>query len=78
MIRREIVALAEKKGADLKKLTLPELQSVEPAITEDVYAVLDPARSAKSRKSQGGTAPANVRREAKAWIKRLEKDGLSR
>ena len=74
----KIVALAAEKGADLKKLTLPELQSVEPGITEDVYAVLDPARSAKSRKSQGGTAPSNVRREARGWIKRLEKDGLSR
>ena len=73
-----IVALAEAKGSDLKKLTLPEIQSVEPRVTEDVYAVLDPASSAKSRQSQGGTAPANVRREARRWIKRLEKDGLSR
>jgi argininosuccinate lyase len=77
-ITGRIVALAETKGADLRKLTLPELQSVEPRVTEDVFAVLDPASSAKSRKSQGGTAPANVRREARRWIKRLEKDGLSR
>ncbi|MHA1516977.1 MAG: argininosuccinate lyase [Alphaproteobacteria bacterium] len=73
----QIVALAEEKGADLKKLSLPELQSVEPRIIEDVYGVLDPARSVKSRRSHGGTAPSNVRREAKRWIKRLEKDGLS-
>ena len=73
-----IVALAEAKGADLKKLTLAELQSVEPGIGEDIYAVLDPVKSAKSRKSHGGTAPSNVRREARRWIKRLEKDGLSR
>jgi len=77
-ITGKIVAVAEAKGVDLKKLTLPELQSVEPRIIEGVYAVLDPGRSAKSRKSQGGTAPANVRREARRWIKRLEKDGLSR
>ncbi len=77
-ITGRIVALAEAKSADLRKLTLPELQSVEPRVTEDVFAVLDPARSAKSRKSQGGTAPTNVRREARRWIKRLEKDGLSR
>jgi argininosuccinate lyase len=73
-----IVAMAEEKNADLRKLTLAELQAVEPRITQDVFSVLDPARSAKSRKSQGGTAPANVRREARRWIKRLEKDGLSR
>jgi argininosuccinate lyase len=77
-ITGRIVALAEEKGTDLKKLTLPDFQSVEPKITEAVYAVLDAARSAKSRKSQGGTAPSNVRREAKRWIKRLEKDLLSR
>jgi argininosuccinate lyase len=27
----------------------------------------------KSRTSYGGTAPANVRRQARAWIKRLGK-----
>lgn len=73
-----IVALAEKKGLDLKKLPLSDLQSAEPRITQDVFSVLDPARSAKSRTSYGGTAPSNVRREAKRWIKRLEKDGVSR
>jgi len=77
-ITGRIVALAESKDAPLKKLTLPELQSVEPQISGDVYAALDPGRSAKSRKSQGGTAPINVRREARRWIKRLEKGGLSR
>ena len=77
-ITGRIVALAEKKNADLKKLTISELQTVEPRIGEDVFGVLEPAKSAESRKSQGGTAPSNVRREARKWIKRLEKDGLSR
>ncbi|ODR99484.1 argininosuccinate lyase [Methyloceanibacter methanicus] len=77
-ITGSIVALAEKKGIDLKRLQLSDLQGAEPRITEDVFSVLDPARSAKSRKSFGGTAPSNVRREAKRWIKRLEKDGVSR
>lgn len=73
-----IAALAEKKGLDFKRLPLSDLQSAEPRITADVFGVLDPARSAKSRTSFGGTAPSNVRREAKRWIKRLEKDGVSR
>jgi argininosuccinate lyase len=77
-ITGSIVALAEKKGKDLNRLHLSDLQSAEPRITEDVFDVLDPARSAKSRRSLGGTAPSNVRREAKRWIKRLEKDGVSR
>jgi argininosuccinate lyase len=73
-----IVALADEKGCDLKKLSLADLQSVEKGIGEDVYSVLDVAHSVKSRTSYGGTAPANVRREAKRWIKRLEKQGLPR
>ena len=77
-ITGSIVALAEKKGKDLNRLQLSDLQSAEPRITEEVLDVLDPARSAKSRRSLGGTAPSNVRREAKRWIKRLEKDGVSR
>jgi argininosuccinate lyase len=73
-----IVALAEEKGIELRRMQLSDLQAVEPRITDDVYNVLDPARSAKSRTSYGGTAPSNVRREAKRWIKRLEKDSVSR
>jgi argininosuccinate lyase len=74
----KIVALAESKGLDLKKLPLADLKSVEKRITEAVYPALDVAGSVKSRTSHGGTAPANVKREAKRWIKRLEKDGQTR
>ena len=77
-ITGQIVAMAESKDCDLKNLKLSEIQAVEPRVTKHVFAVLDPSQSAKSRKSQGGTAPTNVRREARRWIKRLEKDGLSR
>jgi argininosuccinate lyase len=74
----KIVALADSKGVDLKKLPLSDLKSVENRITEEVYSALDVAGSVKSRTSYGGTAPANVKREAKRWIKRLEKTGQSR
>ena len=68
-----IVALAAARGVGLEKLKLEEMQSVEPRITADVFAVLGVERSVKSRTSYGGTAPANVRRQAKAWLKRLGK-----
>ena len=42
------------------------------------FSVLSVANSVKSRTSYGGAAPLNVRREAKRWIKRLKKDGLTR
>ncbi len=66
-----IVALASTRGVALEELTLAEMQSVEPRITADVFAVLGVERSVKSRTSYGGTAPANVRRQAKAWLKKL-------
>jgi argininosuccinate lyase len=77
-ITGKIVALAEAKGCDLKSLPLADFQSVEKRITKDAYAALDVAGSVKSRTSYGGTAPANVRSEARRWIKRLEKKALSR
>jgi argininosuccinate lyase len=67
-----IVGLASARGAPLEKLTLAELQSVEPRVTEAAFGVLGVERSAKSRTSYGGTAPANVRRQARGWLKRLE------
>jgi argininosuccinate lyase len=47
------------------------MQSVEPRITKDAFGVLGVDPSDKSRTSYGGTAPANVRREARAWLRRL-------
>ena len=66
-----IVALAEKRGVDLQDLSLAEMRSVEPRITTDVFSVLAVEASVASRKSFGGTAPENVRREAQGWLERL-------
>jgi argininosuccinate lyase len=66
-----LVALAEKKGCDLPELALADMRKVEPRITKDVFKVLTVEASAASRLSFGGTAPANVRREAKRWLKQL-------
>jgi argininosuccinate lyase len=73
-----IVALADSKSCDLAKLSLAELQAVDPRLTEGVFAVLDVAKSVKSRNSYGGTAPKNVRAAARQWIKRLKKQGVTR
>ncbi len=66
-----IVALASTRGVALEKLRLEEMQSVEPRITADVFAVLGVERSVKSRTSYGGTAPVNVRKQARGWLKKL-------
>ncbi|MBV8661505.1 MAG: argininosuccinate lyase [Hyphomicrobiales bacterium] len=66
-----IVAAAAERGVALEKLKLEEMQAVEPRVTGEVFGVLGVEHSVKSRTSYGGTAPANVRRQAKAWLKRL-------
>ncbi len=63
-----VVALAEGKGVGLEDLTLADLQSVEPRISEDVFAVLGVENSVASRVSYGGTAPDNVRKQAQSWL----------
>jgi argininosuccinate lyase len=73
-ITGRIVALADQRGCELSRLSIEDLQSVEPRITEAVCGVLDVLSSVKSRTSFGGTAPNNVKREAKRWIKRLNSD----
>jgi argininosuccinate lyase len=68
-----IVAAAEASAVPLDKLPIEVMQEAHPAITEDVFSVLSVRNSVKSRTSYGGTAPQNVRKMARAWIKRLEK-----
>ncbi|MBN9468375.1 MAG: argininosuccinate lyase [Bosea sp.] len=69
-----LVGLASERGVGLEKLSLAEMQQVEPTITEAVFAVLGVEQSVKSRVSYGGTAPANVKRQAKRWLKLLARD----
>ncbi len=68
-----LVAIASEKKVGLEKLSLAEMQGVEPQITEAVFAVLGVDQSVKSRVSYGGTAPANVRKQARRWLKQLAK-----
>jgi len=69
-----IVGLASEKGVGLEKLSLEAMQSVEPRITQEIFTVLGVEKSVRSRVSFGGTAPANVRREARRWLRKLERN----
>jgi len=65
-----IVRLAEQKKCPLAKLSLKDMQRIEPRITKDVFTILDPRRAAESRTSFGGTAPALVKKAVKEAKKR--------
>jgi argininosuccinate lyase len=73
-ITGRIVADAARAGTPLHRVPLAAMQAVEPRITEEVFSVLSVDRSVKSRTSFGGTAPRNVQKQAKNWLKRLEKE----
>jgi argininosuccinate lyase len=66
-----IVAKAAAAGVALEKLPLATMQAIEPRITKAALGVLSAENSVKSRAVYGGTAPKNVRAQAKRWLKRL-------
>ena len=66
-----LVGIAEQKGVALADLSLDDMRTVEPGITEEVFSVLTVEASVASRTSFGGTAPANVAREAARWLAAL-------
>jgi argininosuccinate lyase len=70
-----IVKAAEDRDLDLMDLPLSVMQAIEAKITKNVYSVLSVEKSVKSRRSYGGTAPQNVAKMARTWLRRLEKDG---
>jgi len=66
-----LVKMAEDKGVGLEDLSLADMQTIEPSITDDVFKVLGVDNSVNSRLSFGGTAPANVLAAVKAARKRF-------
>ena len=69
-----LVAMAAERKIPLEKLTLDDMQSVDARITALVFDVLGVDKSVRSRISYGGTAPNNVRTQARAWLKRIARD----
>jgi argininosuccinate lyase len=73
-IAGRIVAKAAEQGVGLHRLPLAAMREIEPRITDNVFSVLSVGNSVKSRASYGGTAPKNVRAQAKKWLRKLEKE----
>ena len=69
-----LVAMAAERKIPLEKLSLSDMQGVDKRITAEVHDVLGVDKSVKSRVSYGGTAPANVRNQARAWLKKIARE----
>ena len=61
-ITGKIVDYAAKKNVTLEKLSIHELQKFDKKITQDVFSVLSPIQSMKSKTSYGGTSPQGVKK----------------
>ena len=72
-VTAKLVGVASQRKVGLEKLSLAEMQKVEARIHDGVFAVLGVDKSVKSRTSYGGTAPQNVRQQARRWLARLRK-----
>jgi argininosuccinate lyase len=72
-ITGRIVAKAAEADVSLARLPLADMREIEPRITEEVFGVLSVENSVKSRVSYGGTAPKNVRNQARAWLRLLDR-----
>jgi argininosuccinate lyase len=70
-----LVRRAEEKGAGLEGLSLADMQEVEPAITQEVFEVLDIDAAVNARRSFGGTAPSRVREAVGAARRRYLDQG---
>jgi argininosuccinate lyase len=73
-ITGRLVAIASAQEKRLEELSLAEMQSVEPHISEEVFGVLGVENSVRSRTSFGGTAPENVSVQARQWLSRLKRE----
>ena len=71
-IAGSIVKRAEELKVDLDRLPLAEMQKIEPAISQDVIAILSLDASVASRMSYGGTAPDRVREQIVFWREKLK------
>ncbi|MEP7031870.1 MAG: argininosuccinate lyase, partial [Pseudolabrys sp.] len=72
-ITGRIVAKASETSVPLHRMPIAAMREIEPRIGEDVFSVLSVDKSVKSRTSFGGTAPKNVRTQAKKWLRNLDR-----
>ena len=69
-ITGKIVDYANSKNTSLSNISLKELQKFDNNITSDIFRVLSPLNSMKSKNSLGGSAPETVKKSIQYVIKK--------
>ncbi len=67
-----VVALAERLGRPIDRLTLAEFQGVSAQFGPDVFQVFDLRKAMDRRRIPGAPGTAEVRRQVKDWRRRLD------
>jgi len=67
-----IVKYAESKNLQIFDLSISELRKFSKVISDDVKSYLDPSDSIKARNLKGGTAPAQVKKQALRALKLIK------
>ncbi len=68
----QVNRLASLQGKDLSQLSRDELASISPLITPQLVAEITPGASIQKRRSYGGTAPEEIKRQLQAARSLLE------
>lgn len=66
-----IVSFAEECGKPISKIGLDLLKKFAPSLNGEVYAIFDPERSVRLKRTVGSTHPRRVAAEILSWKKRL-------
>ena len=66
----KIVNYASKKDRLLDKISIKEFQKFDKNITKQIFRVLSPLNSMKSKSSFGGTSPESVKKSIQYAIKK--------
>ena len=69
-ITGKIVDYANSQNKSLSNMSLKELQKFDNNITSDIFRVLSPLNSMKSKNSLGGSAPETVKKSIQYVIKK--------
>jgi argininosuccinate lyase len=72
-ITGKLVAEAEVNNCQLHELPLALMQEFSPAISDDVFEVLDPMLTTERKRSAGGTAISEVLKQIEQWKQYLNK-----
>ncbi|MFB0527527.1 MAG: argininosuccinate lyase [bacterium] len=64
-LMKDILLYSMRKGKSLEELSIKELRVFSPLFSKDFFDVINIIKCVKSRKSQGGTAPEEVKNQIK-------------